>query len=172
MHTAGAEEGEYERLEEESTHEAPTRATGGTRPPVRRLTKRAKQYNYASYDCNAKVLDSNKGSQRYVLCMPRRSCTWLAICPSLAYLLPIFVDRVRSILSDDMDKYALNLCKANIFYVVQLCDDIRIVSLQVGRDQLRAIATAYVPLAPRRLCYASCACFQAPACHQSGVLNE
>lgn len=28
------------------------------------LTRRAKQYNYASYDCNAKVLDANRGSQR------------------------------------------------------------------------------------------------------------
>lgn len=35
-------------------------------------------------------------------------------------------------MSDDLDKYALNQCKANIFYVVQLCDDIRIVALQLS----------------------------------------
>lgn len=47
----------------------------------------------------------------------------------------VFFCRVRSILSDDIDKYALNLCKASVFYVVQLCDDIRIVSLQVCGKQ-------------------------------------
>jgi hypothetical protein len=65
--TPKSENGEDEGPQERTAAPKPAaseKASGRTWS--NRLTKRAKQYNYASYDCNAKVLDSNKGSQRCV----------------------------------------------------------------------------------------------------------
>lgn len=43
------------------------------------------------------------------------------------------VHRARSILLDDNDRYSLNLCQAKKkFYVVQLCESIRIETIEVG----------------------------------------
>eukprot|EP00123_Amoebidium_parasiticum_P006338 comp17308_c0_seq1/m.16477 comp17308_c0_seq1/g.16477 ORF comp17308_c0_seq1/g.16477 comp17308_c0_seq1/m.16477 type:complete len:452 (-) comp17308_c0_seq1:10-1365(-) len=66
--------------------------------------RKVRDYNYASYDCNAKVLDTNKEAERS-----------------------------RSILLDDNDRYSLNICSARRkYYVVQLCESIRIESIQVS----------------------------------------
>eukprot|EP01134_Creolimax_fragrantissima_P007263 CFRG7263T1 len=68
------------------------------------LTTDTRRYNYASYDCNAKVLYSNAESERS-----------------------------KSILVDDKDRYSLNLCNAKSkFYVIQLCESVRILSFQVS----------------------------------------
>ncbi|XP_033105714.1 SUN domain-containing ossification factor-like [Anneissia japonica] len=76
--------------------------------PVPRHSTKLSNKNYASADCGAKIIDSNKESQR----------------------------TASAILSNNKDEYMLNPCTAKIWFMVEMCEPIQVKKVEIANLEL------------------------------------
>ncbi|XP_075546813.1 SUN domain-containing ossification factor isoform X2 [Dermacentor variabilis] len=76
-------------------------------PPKKKPTGSKSRRNYASYECGAKVLATNAEA-----------------------------DGAGRVLSEQMDEYMLNPCKAKIWFVIELCEMIQVSQVDIANFEL------------------------------------